>query len=162
MNTESGKVVALDDTWVWVETIQNSACTACSAKSACGQHLLNSIFQSKRHYVKTAKAAAKAQVQLHDVVELSIAEHVLLKSAFWLYILPLALIMAGAMLANLWFVGESELYILLGAGIGFAVGLLLAAWQHRRQQNNPDFQPIISKVLAPGQSIAKAEPINVS
>lgn len=162
MNTESGKVVATDDTWVWVETIQNSACTACSAKSACGQHLLNSIFQSKRHYVKTSKAASDVDVQLHDTVELSIAEHVLLKSAFWLYIMPLVLIMAGALLANHWFASIGEFYTLFGAMIGFAFGLMLAAWQHRRQQHNPAFQPVISKVLSPAQSIQLAEPISVS
>lgn len=44
MLTETGRVIAIDDDGVWVETLKQSACHQCKARKGCGQKLLASTF----------------------------------------------------------------------------------------------------------------------
>ena len=54
MICEKGIVVAVEEDFAWVETRQNSACNACSAKAGCGQGTLNKMFSGRRHFIKVS------------------------------------------------------------------------------------------------------------
>ena len=40
MLTETGRVVAVDDDGLWVETVRRSTCNACGVRQGCGHGLL--------------------------------------------------------------------------------------------------------------------------
>lgn len=157
MNCESGRVVAIEADKAWVETIQNSTCTTCSAKSGCGQRLLNSVFKGKRHLVEVSLKNFPETVSLHDEVELTVDDNVLLRGAFWVYLVPLICIIAGALFGQRWVVPDSglfptqkasELPVIIGALSGLAFGFVILAVHHKVQRFNPRYQPRLHKVVA--------------
>ena len=52
MLTESGRVVAVNDSTVWVETIQQSTCGQCAARKGCGQSMLSKMYDGRRHHIE--------------------------------------------------------------------------------------------------------------
>lgn len=164
MNCENGRVVGIEENFAWVETVQNSTCTSCSAKSGCGQRLLNSVFQGKRHYIKVSTESFEQALSVNDEVELIVDDNVLLIGSAWIYCLPLVAIIAGALLAGKYFEITSNFFTaqqaadlpaVLGALAGFAVAFVIVAVHGHWQRNNPKFQPRLSRVLQ-SSSLASA------
>jgi sigma-E factor negative regulatory protein RseC len=153
MNCENAKVVSLEPDFVWLESIQQSACTACSAKSACGQGLLNSIFQSKRHYFKVSTIGFNEKLQIGDEVEISVDEHVLSLGALAVYGLPLLTMIGGALFASS-LQQSSDAYALTGAFLGFVLGLLMLSVINYTQRNNPKIYPKLQRLVKRQQAIA--------
>ena len=65
---ESGRVVAVEETGVWVETIRSSACGSCAARSGCGHRTLAGVLTSDKGLVRAResdqlKAAAKKEAR---------------------------------------------------------------------------------------------------
>ncbi len=147
MICESGSVVSVEGDWVWVETRQTSACNACNARSGCGQGLLNSVFSGKRHLVKVAADSFKGKVSVDDQVEIAIPEHVMLQGSFWVYLLPLVLMIAGAVVAQNWSQETSDLPSIVGAGLGFLTAGIILRWHSVRHQANPKYQPVLHSIL---------------
>ena len=150
MICESGKVVGVEESSVWVETIQSSSCTACSAKSACGTGLINSIFSSKRHYVQVSTESFEDDVHLHDEVELAIAEHIMLKGSFWVYLLPLMFMLFGAYLGQQWASVGNELPTIIGCLLGFMLSGLLLRWHSHKHHLDANYQPVLHKIIRSG------------
>ena len=71
MIEESGKVVALEGDYVWVETMREAACNACTAKSGCGQSVLEKAALGKKHRIR---ALSTLKVELGDEVVIGIEE----------------------------------------------------------------------------------------
>lgn len=166
MNCELGRVVAIEAEKAWVETIQNSTCTTCSAKSGCGQRLLNSVFKGKRHLVEVSLKDFPETVYLYDTVELTVDENVLLRGAFWVYLVPLICIIAGALFGQQWVAVDtslfptqkaSELPVIFGALSGLAIGFGILALHHKIQRFNPRYQPRLHKVV--GQNSLQSEAV---
>lgn len=148
MICEKGRVVSVEPEFVWVETIQTSTCSACSAKSACGQSLLNSIFSGKRHYVRVSTADFNEPVQIHDQVELAIPEDVMLTGSFWVYLLPLVCLMLGAVFGQQYAVDGSDGPAVAGAFVGFLLACVVLRIHAHYHRNNPRFHPVLHKVLS--------------
>jgi len=146
MLCETGRVVAIEGEWVWVETQQMSACHTCSAKSACGQNLLNNIFPTKRQHLKISTNNCLETIRLHDNVELALPEQSIVKGALWLYGLPLVLLLLGMSVAASLF-PASDAAAASGALIGFLIAVLLVKWHSYRYRFNPVYQPVIKRVL---------------
>jgi sigma-E factor negative regulatory protein RseC len=162
MICESGRVVSIEDEWMWVETHQLSSCQSCSAKSGCGQSLINSVFSGKRHYVKVAANGISEAVHLHDQVEIAIPDHAMLFGSFWLYLLPLLTLIAGALLGNHLAGGVGDLYAIIGAVIGFLVAACFIRLHSFLQRDNPAYHPVLHPVLHRVIHSAEAKPQIVS
>lgn len=147
MMLENGRVVAVDGHRVWVETRQNSACGACVAKAGCGQGVLNGLFSGKRHFIQVDSRHLAAPIQVHDEVELAIDEHVMLKGSFWVYVLPLLLMIGGAVLAQSWWPSAGDASAISGAVAGFVGGLALLRLHALVQRNNPAYRPVLHRVV---------------
>ncbi len=147
MICESGKVIAIEQDIAWVETFQTSSCTACSAKAGCGTGVLNSIFAGKRHYVKVSLKQHSQAIHLHDEVELSIPDHIMLKSSFWVYLLPLALMIAGALI-GLEF-QSNDAGSILGAVSGLILSGLILRAHAVLHQHDARFQPTLHRIIRP-------------
>ena len=114
MIKEQGRVVAVEQDGVWVETLRRSACSTCAGKSGCGQHL------SERHReisrdpsLSYIKVVSSHELHAGDRVVVGVAESSLLKASFLIYLAPLLLMMAG-----IWFLslaGAADWVLFLAA-----------------------------------------------
>lgn len=143
MLTETGRVVALEDDGLWVETIRATTCGNCSARKGCGHGLLNQLGSSRSNYVRVPVAEAlQPPLQINEEVRFELPEQVVVRGSFVVYLMPLLCLLGGASLGSLLFpAAPGDLATGIGAMAGFCGGLLLVrlhAWKHR---NNLDHQP---------------------
>lgn len=127
MLTESAKVIAIEDDGLWVETLKQSACNACSAKSGCGQHLLANYMRDMT-YIKARFNSGNAQRiwNLGDQVEIGVNENALVINALLVYLLPLAGMLSFAALGHAFKLPD------LMVATGAFAGLFIAAWIIRK------------------------------
>ena len=147
MIEERGRVVALEQGGVWLETVQRSGCHGCAAKSGCGTGLLGD-FWSKASQVRVSVAPkALARIRLHDTVVIGIAENTLATSALVVYLLPLLALLLGALAGDmLGGASGSELWAILGALGGLVLGAFCIRIYSHMQRNNPAMAPQFLRV----------------
>ena len=121
MIEERGKIVAIEDTAVWVETVQRSGCHSCAAKSGCGTGLLGDFWSSASRVRVQLSPEEAEKLQLHDTVVIGIGERVLATSSLIMYLTPLILLVAGALLGQS--LGSEPLAI-AGAALGLGAGAM--------------------------------------
>ena len=118
MLSESGRVVAIESDAVWVETIRSSTCGRCAARSGCGHGVLARATGAKGLIrVRESLALRASDCKIDDQVMIELPESAVLQGSVLVYVLPLMLAIAGALLGDFW--GE------LVAVTGFCAGLLL-------------------------------------
>jgi sigma-E factor negative regulatory protein RseC len=143
MIEEQGRVVALEAGAVWVETRRKSTCSGCSARSGCGQGLMDQLGVRERRGL--IRAVCDLQLQVGDSVVVGIREDVLLRGAVLVYLFPLLALFAGALLALQF--GFSEPYVILaGLGAFFGAWLVVRA-RSRRVSCDPDHQPVVLRAM---------------
>ena len=158
MICEQGKVVAKEADLIFVEVIQQSSCQACSAKSACGTKLINSLYNSKRHYLKLPFAHLDQTPEIGDQVEFEIDESALLKSSLLMYVLPLFGLLLGAAFGQwLW---TTQLASILCATAGLGFSLVLVKRFSAKLEHNALFHPQLARVVKAASPI-KTEVIEV-
>ena len=120
MIEEHGRVVSVEDSTVWVETVRKSTCSSCSAKSGCGQHLIEKYRNSNSHSYIRATAGHLA-LKKGDEVIIGIPEHSLMKASMLIYLLPLLAMMLALWGASSMGAGDlmTIMLALLGLGLGF-------------------------------------------
>lgn len=119
MIEQTGIVVDTDDTSLWVETRAVSGCSSCSS-SSCGTTAVSKLFAERRTRLQLPNSLA---ARPGDSVVIGIPEAVLVRSALWVYLLPL-LVMIGAALAGQLLGGGEALQGLLGLA-GLVAGFVL-------------------------------------
>ncbi len=102
-----------------LEIERKTACGLCGQTRGCGNSIWGKLFA---HQSSAFKAQNRINAKVGDSVIVGINEQALLKSALLLYILPLATMLVGAILAKQLF--STELAAMLGAATGLVVGLL--------------------------------------
>jgi sigma-E factor negative regulatory protein RseC len=124
-------VVRIDAGKTFVEAAQASSCAQCSGKG-CGTAKLSKAFcnEPRKFQVDNLIGAT-----VGDQVVVSVADGALLRGIGLVYLLPLALLVAGAALGNAVAVtdGQRDGYAAAGAAFGLAVGFLLSRWLDSRQ-----------------------------
>lgn len=139
MIEESGRVVALEDGAVWVETLRRTTCSACSANAGCGQGLMENLgVDQRRGYVR---ALTDLQLAVGDGVTIGIREDLLLRSSLQVYLLPLLGLFAGAILAER--LALAEPFVILAALGGFLVVGGLVRRRSRSRAGDPALQPVV-------------------
>lgn len=140
MITESGRVVAVIGSDAWVQTIRQSACQSCSARSGCGQRVLATASGGRANQVRVLNTL---QAAVGDEVTLGIEEQALLQASILVYALPLLSMIAATLAASQLAPGSDGVAIVaavLGLGAGF---LMVRLRQHSAFDND---QPRLLKV----------------
>lgn len=141
MMTESARVIAVEQDYLWVEAISRSACGNCQARAGCGQSLL-SRWAEKTSYLKVSLGNRDpASFAVNDRVLLGIPEKVIVKSSLMLYCLPLVLLLAGALVGE--WTGAGEAASIAGALLGLVSGGLLVKTYSLFAARFSDLQPVI-------------------
>ncbi len=102
-----------------LEIERKTACGLCGQTRGCGNSIWGKLFA---HQSTAFKAQNRINAKVGDSVIVGINEKALLKSAMLLYILPLATMLIGAILAKQF--SATELSAMLGAATGLLLGLL--------------------------------------
>ena len=153
MIEESGRIVAVRDNRIWVQTERQTTCGSCSAQAACGQGLFARMSQRSHNHIELVTGEA---VQVGDQVVLGIAENTLIKSSLWAYGLPLLLMIGVAVVAES-VLGMAEPWVIFAALAGLAGGMLLTRMHSFNARNQSEYQPVLIKVL--GQNLPAVNPI---
>lgn len=154
MIEETGKVVAQKGDQVWVQVVRESACQSCSARSACGQRVLAGISGGRASQVMVDNDLG---VVTGDEVVLGVGEQALLTASVLVYLLPLLLMGAGAVMADLW-LPSGDLWPVLGGALGLVAGFGGGAWFQHRHRRDARFQPKLLRRAPTGERI----PVNQS
>jgi sigma-E factor negative regulatory protein RseC len=148
MLIETGRVVAVENDGVWVETIRRSTCGSCAAQKGCGHGIVNRIHDGRRSLVRALPGKiAPAECAVDDEVQISIPEEVILKGSLVVYILPLLAMMAGAALGGYLFPEGGDPASAGGAVAGFALGYSLVRWHARAHRDDRRLQPELVGII---------------
>lgn len=149
MLEEQARVVRVDAGEVWVETRRQSTCSGCAASAGCGSGVLAQVLGRRNPLVRVLSSQS---LQPGDEVLIGIQESALIQASLAVYLLPLVLMLVGALAGvyahNQGLVDGEWLSVLLAA-LGFLVGLRWLVGFTRRIRLDPRFQPVVLRRLAP-------------
>ena len=132
-------VVQKDNKFTLVQSSGANGCSACEGKG-CGSGKLTQLFCSKPRQFKVEN---RINASVGDEVIVSVAEGAVLRGISLVYLLPLALMFAGASLAGGWVEGvQRDGYAAAGALTGLLVGFVVAKWLSMRAASQ---QPYIAR-----------------
>ena len=127
MLSETATITDIDDDRVVLRTRRQPSCSGCSLKAGCGQYLLGK--DDDQLILARGDSACLARdhgLKTGDRVKLTVAPGQLLALACWFYVLPLATLIAGTLVAQL--SGAADGAVMASAGAGLFAGL----WFSRR------------------------------
>ena len=131
------------DSTATLEIERKIACGLCGQTRGCGNSIWGKVFA---HQSTAFKAQNRINAKVGDSVIVGINEKALLKSALLLYILPLATMLIGAILATQ--IQDKNVYAMLGALAGLLLGFL---WVKGHTMSSSYFklqQPVILRLAA--------------
>ena len=142
---EAATVVALDVESVWVETQRQGTCGACSARSGCGQGLMNQMMPGREHFIRALiEPQYRGRVAIGDRVSISISDDVVLSASVIVYLVPLGFMIAGFLGGNALFSGDAGA---LGGGfLGLLLGALAVRMHALRVRDDPRIQPRVTAI----------------
>ena len=119
MIEEYAVVIDRADNIATLEIERRTACGLCGQTRGCGNATWGKLLNHNSHAF-TADNAIGANVG--DSVVVGIEERAFLKSAFFLYVVPLLGLLTGAVLADVFL--KNEFYVLLSAAVGLVLAFL--------------------------------------
>lgn len=136
-----GVIVKIGQDGVFVETSRASACGSCSSKEGCGTSTLSQLLGSKSSSFRVLNPIGAA---LGERVVIGLEESALLKSSLLVYLVPLAFLMAGAILGG-WLapVHLKDVYAVGGLLIGLVLGFVALRWINGSAGAKRQYQPVI-------------------
>ena len=141
MLIETARVVAVEQGWLRVETVRRSVCAQCSAARGCGHSLLHRLGEGRRSCWQLSSAGfSETTFKVNDEVAIGIPESLLLRGSFLVYMLPLAAMLALALLASALF---GDVAAVLGAALGLWLGMNGVRRHARRHRGDPALQPTL-------------------
>ncbi len=142
---------AKSDSVATLEIERKTACGLCGQTRGCGNSLWGKLFA---HQSTAFKAQNRINAKVGDSVIVGINEKALVKSALLLYILPLATLLIGAILATQLF-ADTNGNAMLGALLGLVLGLV---WVKGHTMSNGYFklnQPEILRLATSNENEIK-------
>lgn len=144
MATEEGVVVRRDESGTWVKAVRTGACETCASRGSC--HTLGGGGGKE---VEVAVVDLPG-TRVGDRVVLKFDTSPLLKATFLIYLVPVLLLLVGAvagqLLAQAAGLDPSALSAVLGFG-ALAVGLYIVRTVGRRLSLKAEYRPRILRVI---------------
>ncbi|MDG4867756.1 SoxR reducing system RseC family protein [Guyparkeria sp. 1SP6A2] len=139
---EAAHVVAVEPDGAWLEASPAQGCANCRDGKGCGVSVFQRLFRLPRHrvYLPTNES-----LSVGDHVIVAMSQRALLVASVWLYLVPLAGLLGGAIVLDALF--SHEALTVLGALGGLLAALAFARAQQRRQARSGGFFPVLHEVV---------------
>jgi sigma-E factor negative regulatory protein RseC len=135
-------VIRVEGQEAWVESTQGGGCGNCDSENGCGSSKLSQLFCSEPRRFRVRN---EANAEVGTMVQVTVAEGVLLRSALLMYGLPLILMLAGAISGSEWAGEDSrDAYSAAGGLMGLIIGFVLVKGVSLRQHLSAVALPVIS------------------
>lgn len=151
---EEAEVLRVEGEIAWIDAQRRSTCSSCAVQKGCGTGALAKVLgQRKLEMIALNRVGARPG----DRVVVGIAGAALLKGSLAVYMVPLLLFFAMALLGQT-MAHNLQASAVEGWVILFALGGLLLGflWVHRfgqRIRHDVRYQPVILRVVRSGQAI---------
>lgn len=135
-------IVQTDGQYAQVQVSQADGCEQCNGKG-CGTGKLSQLFCSKPRQFQVDNPI---NAGIGDQVIISVAEGAVLRGIGLVYLLPLILLLMGAVIGNSLAeqAEQRDSYSAVGALLGLVAGFVIAKWISSRQVRNHS-QPYIAR-----------------
>ncbi|MFK5894173.1 MAG: SoxR reducing system RseC family protein [Pseudomonadota bacterium] len=151
MIEEQAQVISVDKNdshFAWVETQRKSSCGNCEGKSSCGTQVLSKFLGQRANNVKVLNPN---HAKKGDRVIIGIDEQSLLSGSFYLYFVPLFVMIVFSLLGTVLSRSLNLGYTLVDVGAisGAIVGFIIGGWLSRKKitSDPKQYQAKIIKVL---------------
>lgn len=142
MMIEQATVISYQNGIAKVQCQAKLGCGSCLSQSSCGTKSLSALAGEK-----TAPQFAISVPQVlaeGDRIEIGIAEQRLLTSVFWLYGIPLFVLIVSTLLFSQWF--ENEIFVVMAMLFSTAIAFI-SIKRILMQKSLADFMPIFLRKL---------------
>jgi len=146
MIEQTAVVMRLEGRIALVQVQRQSSCGQCNAKQGCGTGLLEDSIGRRSMQIR---AENQCDARPGDEVVVAIPETGFIKSAFFTYLLPLLLMLVGALLAQQLVSGAGDLASILGAATGFGAALLVLRLYSGKLERERRHQPVVIRKTRP-------------
>ncbi len=123
MNEMRAIVLSLHGGEAEIAPVGGNGCGHCASGKGCGSSKLSQLFCSSQP--RTFRVANQAHAQVGDEVAVGLPDGILLRNSVLMYLLPLALMLVGALLGSSIGIGMQDAAALLGSVVGLAAGFLV-------------------------------------
>lgn len=131
MIEEQAVITKQDGDLVTLEIERQTACSLCGQKRGCGNATWGKLLGHDQHRVEVKNTL---DAKVGDLVMVGLEEKVVLNAAMFLYVLPLAAMLVGALAAH-WTL-HTDLAVMLGSVAGIAVGFLVTKRLYQPQHGH--------------------------
>jgi sigma-E factor negative regulatory protein RseC len=153
MIEEEAQVVAVNDSFAWVETERKSTCDSCAVNKGCGSATLSKVLGQRRSRLKVINSL---YAQVGDAVVIGIHDNALVQGSFAVYAVPLLFMMLAALLGDMLsqqLMFEAELLVVIFAIIGLALGFAWLRYFTAKISRDDRYQAIILRNNTSGKSV---------
>ena len=133
-------VIRLEGKEALVESTQGGGCGNCDSENGCGSGKLSQLFCSEPRRFRVRN---DGNAQVGALVQVTLPEGMLLRSALLMYMLPLAFLLGGAIVGARWDAG-GDAYAAVGGLMGLIAGFVLVKGLSLRRSLTSIAQPVIS------------------
>lgn len=134
-----GQIVKIDGDFVWVETEIKSGCNQCSAKSGCGTGILSGILGRRRPQLRVTNSLG---AKVGEAVVVAVDESGVVTGSLLLYLLPLFMMICGAVIGDL-LSGEGEGWAIILAALGLVSGFWVAKVLTKSASVSRQLRPVL-------------------
>ena len=144
MIEEQAVVVDVDRDTALLEIVRSKPCGLCGQTRGCGVSIWGRLLG---HRSSVVRAENQINAQAGDNVVVGVDEKALLASSMAAYGVPLISLLVGAALGGSFATAQAyaDLYALVGAGAGLALGLLWLRG-HSARRNSGGYRPIVLRL----------------
>ncbi|WP_299978385.1 SoxR reducing system RseC family protein [uncultured Pseudoteredinibacter sp.] len=138
MVEEEGRIIAVAEDHLWLQTTQKSSCDSCRGRNVCGQRLLQNLNESHGLLKVPLDGRAQRDFKLQDRVSIGIEESTLVRASAIAYLIPLLMLIVLA------YVGQQlggEGLSILGAVLGLLLGSLWGRYRLAAADCQSRYQP---------------------
>lgn len=159
MIEQEAVVVQVEGEFALVEAQRESSCGQCGAQKTCGTGVLAKSIGKRAMRIKVLN---RCDAQPGDAVVVGMPESGFLKSAFMTYLLPLILMLLGAIIAYQLTLAsgvvQQEGFTILGAITGFILALWLLKRYAKKIAQDPSVHPVALRKSKPQIAVSVVQP----
>lgn len=148
--TERARVLRVADGVAWVQCESQAGCARCAAGEGCGGGLFAKLLRNRLQELPVVLPAARERDPVAgERLLIGLSTSAVQSASMLMYGLPLAGLLFGAIAASSLL--ANDLVACLGAALGMAGGLLLARACAARIAGGGRLQPVMLRILRPGE-----------